>query len=583
MNKLILIFIVSGIILSSNGCTDFLSQTNPNQLASDNFWNNMDDCEMGLVAVYNSFMNRFIMNTVEEAYRGDETWPGYGRPNTVNAYYNKTFTSASPSPNNKWSALYTGIFRANQVIEAVNRLTPTLTNISDQNRAMLILAQARFFRGLYYYYLYTSFNFGSVVIFDGIPKDESEFYKKLSPAEEVAGFFVADLEFAYQNLPKSSTLTDKSRVSAGAAAAVLGQFYLYVKEYDNAIVYFKDIIENPEYGYSLVSNIGENFSAAGELNSESILEVTYSNNFKSEVAAYSDEQTSNPLNYYFSPVGGWRSVLPSCWLTVAYKSDPVDPLDTRNIVADPNELEGKRLRKYSLRTSYSLALVDDPDLPYYQKTPPQAASFGNYEFAYFRKHTNWATVTNENLTNNRSGINYRVIRLADVYLMYAECLIRGGTNESGVNEALRHINKVRNRAGVVKIGKTSEGEYPTLTYDNKSYSARDVMNHLMYIERPLELSVEGHAIRLIDMRRWGITKARFTELASKIYYANNYEFMDTNGTKKTKWNSMLVEGTMTGKVTFVDFLQAKDNYDEAAHSFWPIPNGETVANPNIIN
>ena len=116
-----------------------------------------------------------------------------------------------------------------------------------------------------------------------------------------------------------------------------------------------------------------------------------------------------------------------------------------------------------------------------------------------------------------SGINYRLIRLADIYLMYAECLIKGGASDGNVQSAINAINKVRHRAGVVLIGKSEQGEFKRYTYDEKEYAASDVMNHLMYVERPLELCMEGHAIRVIDLRRWNITKERFDQLASDEY------------------------------------------------------------------
>ncbi len=60
----------------------------------------------------------------------------------------------------------------------------------------------------------------------------------------------------------------------------------------------------------------------------------------------------------------------------------------------------------------------------------------------------------------------------------------------------------------VLIGKSEQGEFKRYTYDEKEYAASDVMNHLMYVERPLELCMEGHAIRVIDLRRWNITKEK---------------------------------------------------------------------------
>ena len=36
--------------------------------------------------------------------------------------------------------------------------------------------------------------------------------------------------------------------------------------------------------------------------------------------------------------------------------------------------------------------------------------------------------------------------------MYAECLIKGGTDETGFDEALMYVNKVRQRAGTMLMG-----------------------------------------------------------------------------------------------------------------------------------
>ncbi len=80
-----------------------------------------------------------------------------------------------------------------------------------------------------------------------------------------------------------------------------------------------------------------------------------------------------------------------------------------------------------------------------------------------------------------SRANWKVIRYADVLLMYAEAL-----NENGKTpEALKWLNMVRVRAGLLG--------YPDLTQD----AARDNI----YLERRLELSFEGH--RWFDLVRTG--------------------------------------------------------------------------------
>lgn len=566
------------ILLTAFACDDFLEESNPNEMSTDSYWKTLDDCEAGLNAVYNAFKNGSVMRTNDEYNRSDMTWPGWGRPNTTNSYYLQTFTDASGAPNSKWDACYKGIFRANQVIEAVDALMGTGV---DENRATELMGQARFFRGLFYFYLHSSFNNGSVLIFDFVPQDEADFYQTVRPAEEVRAFFTADLEYAHQNLPGKYDDKNLGRATAGAAAAVLGKSYLYAKEYDMAAQYFKDVIENSEYGYALTQHVGDNFTTKNELNQESILEIVYSLNYKNELSPYDEGNTSSTLNFAVSPKGGWRSMYPSCWLIMAYKNDAMDINDTRNYVTDEDGTQ--RLRAYNLRTSYSIALVDDVDMQYYGVITAEGTAFNNSETAYWRKHSNWDITDNEKNISQatpRSGVNYRVIRLADVYLMYAEALIKGGTDNSKIDEAMMYVNRVRHRSALQLIGMDGTGEFPSADHNDVDYDAGSLMQHLMYVERPLELSAEGHAIRTIDMRRWGITHQRFQELSQIRYYREDYKFVDSKGKNVTRWGSVLFEGEKNDK-DLIDYQQAAQNYNEAAHAYWPLPSSEFITNPEL--
>jgi hypothetical protein len=81
--------------------------------------------------------------------------------------------------------------------------------------------------------------------------------------------------------------------------------------------------------------------------------------------------------------------------------------------------------------------------------------------------------------NNDSPANWKVIRYADVLLMYAEVLNENGKS----NEALIHLNQVRVRAGL-------EG-YTELPQDE--------LREKIYSERRFELYLEGH--RWFDLVR----------------------------------------------------------------------------------
>lgn len=84
------------------------------------------------------------------------------------------------------------------------------------------------------------------------------------------------------------------------------------------------------------------------------------------------------------------------------------------------------------------------------------------------------------------------MRLADVYLMYAEATAEGyGSPQNKVNgyslSAVDAINKVRDRAGVGHVA------------DKYLGSTNDFMNEVRR-ERAVELAFEGH--RFVDLRRW---------------------------------------------------------------------------------
>ena len=113
----------------------------------------------------------------------------------------------------------------------------------------------------------------------------------------------------------------------------------------------------------------------------------------------------------------------------------------------------------------------------------------------------------------------------------------------------------------------------------------------MYVERPLELCMEGHAIRVIDLRRWNITKERFDQLASDEY---KYCMIQTKYLKPNPDDpNVLVSAFNFGKQyrfyelppekrgnAFVDYFQASLNYGPQV-AYWPIPNIEITSNPDI--
>ena len=305
---------------------------------------------------------------------------------------------------------------------------------------------------------------------------------------------------------------DLGRATWGAAKSLLGKVFLYDKDYIPAANLFKEVIDSEVY--SLTAEISDNFTHENEFNSESIFEVNYSFDLSPGVnGAIVDDNVNETgaestalatamgqLNF-----GGYNTLLPSYYLHEMFENEEVDPT---NPVNDGN-LESKRMNS-------SIAPSDGEGL-YYGVPFRTKSGWGYGQSAYVKKHSNWYHLEAEP-ANNRSGINFRHMRYADVLLMYAEAVIGASGDYS---TAITYIDQVRKRAGVKTLQQymdANSGSFPQLhvslqvhgAYPMVQPTAATVLKHIQRVERPLELCFEGH--RWKDLVRWGIVAEVFNEL-----------------------------------------------------------------------
>ncbi|TYA92143.1 RagB/SusD family nutrient uptake outer membrane protein [Seonamhaeicola marinus] len=583
IKSIVLVLTLSAI--SSCSDNEFLQEQNPNIIGVDRFWRNLSETQSGLNAVYQTLYHPAVLNVIAETLRSDMGYPGYGRPVPQNTedFYLHTYNGGTNEIIDKWQTCYQGIFRANQVIEALINIQETAINEEEWTSQM---AQARFFRGLFHYYLYTTYNEGSIIIRDFVPVTNEDYAKGLSPEEEVIAFVREDLEYAYANLYKKGEYPsgDITRVTSGAAATILGHSYLQELEYNRAMPYFDDVINN--HGYELEYDLDKMFTTAGEFNSESIFEINFSfiDADLTNESRWIGETGTNWLNQQTSNT---RGAVGPAWIAYKYKTEPMDPLDNRNYYNDPDT--GLTLRNVPLRASSMIALVDDTQTTYYEV---QTSAYNRFHgtawgFAWWKKYTNHDIVATEGQLPTGSATlsekNVVVNRLSEVILMQAECKIKTGD----VSGALELINEVRRRWGLVLLG--AQGGDTNRTYDDVTYDADALMTRLMYDEKPLEMSIEGHAIRWLDFVRWEKSegygfKDRLQELASEVYYGVNFTYVNDEGNSRTRFNFPSLEGTQpAGAHIVVDYEYDTSalNYNESTQRYYPIPFAEANANPNV--
>ena len=192
--------------------------------------------------------------------------------------------------------------------------------------------------------------------------------------------------------------------------------------------------------------------------------------------------------------------------------------------------------------------------------------------ALVKKYTNWYQGTSE-IPLNRSGINFRHIRLADVYLMYAEAVLNA-TSET--DEAIKYIDMVRTRAGVKTIKQylaANTNMFPQLHISKQIKTTQplvpptkeNLMLHIQMVERPLELCFEG--LRWNDLVRWGIVKNVLTGLKT------DSEWRKQNLTKITGLAPLNITGSLNLLST-----AAADKYNSSTHDYFPIPATELQTN-----
>ncbi|MDB3977177.1 RagB/SusD family nutrient uptake outer membrane protein [Flavobacteriaceae bacterium] len=416
-NKLLILLIATLTVLCS--CSyDQLNIENPNNLPLDNFWSSEEDIQKGLIATYAALQLDGLFggaSSTQHPVRSDT-----GRPNNWNAnaigLSKLAFNENSDIVKKRWRDCYIGVFRANQVLANLYTI-----DLSEQTRTQ-IEAEARFLRGFFYYSLYRGYNGGSVIIHTTPPQSSEDFYKSPSPANEVFNLIKSDLEFAYINLPQQyENSQDLGRATWGAATAMLGKLHINARNYDLAKMKFKEILDSNLY--SLTANIGDNFDEEHEMNSESIFEVAFSTEFSQGTSGSAvdgplgSEATSRARTLATVEGGGYRTIMPSYYMTMLFKRDTMD-------ITNPINSNRTGAANYSIRASMSIAIADDDNTTLYQNPSNLGGAYNNNEASYLKKFQNWTLVTESNLSI--SGINERVIRLADVMLLYAECILQTG-------------------------------------------------------------------------------------------------------------------------------------------------------------
>ncbi|GAA0881809.1 RagB/SusD family nutrient uptake outer membrane protein [Sphingobacterium siyangense subsp. cladoniae] len=178
--------------------------------------------------------------------------------------------------------------------------------------------------------------------------------------------------------------------------------------------------------------------------------------------------------------------------------------------------------------------------------------------------------------DNTESANWSIIRLAEVYLTYAEALyeLNGSITDAQLDAS---INKLRQRAGVANLTNT------LVTANNLN-----MLNEIRR-ERAVELYREGK--RFDDLKRWGVLveSLNASRLGKVVGSGSNYTtpFKDASGAATALYKPTTYiwgeeeSDTPEGKLSCV-VISSKQNHSLATkHYLYPIPQAQIILNKSL--
>ena len=360
-------------------------------------------------------------------------------------------------------------------------------------------------------------------------------------------------------LPQRSqyAAADMGRATRGAALGILGKAQLYQGKWDEAKATLKTIIDEGEY--ELLPNFGDVWSVNHNNSKESLFEAQQMYNGDQYATGGSLTIVTGCRN----GVGdGWSWGQPTSDLENAFiAAGDTERLRWTIIKTACTEIAGENEFDKFIANNTSLCKVTD------QKFVDYKEKFGWTDETYYgsyiidpaqhksariiRKYFVPLEDRPEIYNTDKIPLNHRILRYADVLLMYAEACAETGDNTN----AQWALNQVRNRVGLANV--TSTGT-----------ALRDAIR----AERRLELAHEQ--CRLYDLRRWDCENGK--KMMCNVFGPNG-SFVKYNTGENAdmyeKWN----QGEPSDKGT---------RFQEDRDLLYPIPlyeiqhsNGAIVQNP----
>ncbi len=479
MKKIIYSLVLTIGLIGLNSCTkDFLELEPKTSVMEANAYKTEADALLGVAAVYDALsVQNWQFIPLMADIRSDDVFAGGDASGTDMVQWQDMekydMDADNASASELWSRCYTGIYRANQILEKIDVIEWT----SEANKSR-IEGEARFLRAYFYWDLVR--HYGWVPILTEVEADIDALVNiPQSSPQEVFTQIATDLLFAANNLPETISAVEAGRAGKYAANALMARIYLFYEGFAKPVLScsgdwsdgstainkafviqkLEDVINSG--AHQLLPDYADVFDWANENNAEHIFSIQY-------------DAVSGVTDW-----GGWGI---NGNFSVIFQG-PRDP------AGDPTIMAGWSFGVLSFTLANEYEAGDErvatifydanANLTSYTKGF-QNTGFFNYKFIPRSEY-----VSAKGEPSHNFPVNYPDIRYADVLLMAAELNL-------GTAKADDYLNQVRTRAGLA--AKSS------VTLDD------------IYHERRCELAGEGH--RYWDLLRRGLTYAETNVNAS---------------------------------------------------------------------
>lgn len=483
MKKSIFAALAAAALLTA--CVD-LDLSPRSQGSSENWYSTAQELEFSLNALYQPSM------WYTEAWR---LWPtdrwtdDWNQRTQTYDWLGGTISTTWSEGANTWSNYYKGIARANTIIQSIDKAKD---NLSDAQIAQYV-GEAKFFRASFYSYLITLF--GDVPYYDSTMTLEEAYNMGRKDRNYILDKIYKDFDDAAEALPTS--YSGAQRVTKGTALAMKARAALFMNDWKTCAAAAKACMDLGVY--SLHADYRELFLSKTKTSSELIFALPASN----ELGKHSYDEAAT-RSFYPRNNGGTSVAQPSWHLFFAYTCT-----DGKNVEDSPLYDPADPFKNRDPRLSELCVPFDSEFMDYIYNPRPSATTTLQVSTGKQVKNNDTKVVSKdcsynglvlkkfvdeEWIDDRLTDTPMRIIRYADVLLMYAESKMEMNQIDASVFDAL---NSIRARAYKCKVSET--GKYPAISESDQTKLRRIIRN-----ERRCELAWEGR--RWFDIIRWRIAE-----------------------------------------------------------------------------